>query len=566
GLEHRFRSGRLDGLASTSALELGINVGGVDATVLLGYPGQRQSFWQRIGRAGRDGSRSLAVMVADRRTLDQYVCSTPEYLLENDVEDAVVDTENDAVFARHVLCAADELPLDASDVTTEAGGGADDTTGGAAAGAPAFADRDRLARAIEMWRRAGRVEGDLAAGASYSGPPRPQTEVNLYATTDVEYVVRTPGDVPEAADPDLEPLARSRVYRDYHEGAVRLHAGRQYRVVDVSHAPPQPTVTVRPVDVDYYTRTRRDVTVLDATSEASREVEGFTLHRGEGRVLVHHATYDRVAVDDNETLAQGLDTGLPPLEMETQLCWVEVPDDVGAHLFSAYAGEDPAGHAEGSGGGVDATGAGTGATDAADAADPGGPAAHLGYAGALHAAEHAMIKTAPLELLVDKNDLGGLSTLVLDGHLATEAAGGEATAGVEGPTSGDDAPQTVAAARAAVDERRPAGGDASADGTGAPTSGWFVYDGVEGGLGFSRAMYEQFEAVAARARASLAECDCGRPDGCPACTMDANCGNDNAPLHRPAAVAVFDHLLGNATVGPSSGEAGPAARPTVFFS
>ncbi len=150
GTEHQLKTGILDGVASTNALELGINIGEMDATVQLGYPGQRQSFWQQIGRAGRGEKRALSVLVAEHRTLDQYVITHPDYLLENDVEDAVVDIDNDAVFATHLRCAAAELALDESD-------------------AGVFAERERLERAVEMWRRAGQLQGALETGVSYVG-------------------------------------------------------------------------------------------------------------------------------------------------------------------------------------------------------------------------------------------------------------------------------------------------------------------------------------------------------------------------------------------------------------
>jgi DEAD/DEAH box helicase domain-containing protein len=520
--ESSLKAGALDGVAATSALELGINVGEIDATLLMGYPGQRQSFWQRVGRAGREAAAALSVLVADYSTLDQYVVDNPDYLLEQDVEDAVVDTTNDRVFARHLLCAADELAVG----ETDAGEGPD-----------AFAARDRLERAVEMYRRAGKLTGHLETGVSYTGPPRPQTEVNLYATDDTEYQVRTTADTPESADPDLEPLSQSRAFRDYHEGAVRVHDDRQYEVVEVDHDARTPFVRLQPVDVDYYTRTRSEVTVLDATSEDSREVNGFRLHVGTGRVLVHHAEYERLRISDNERLSVGIPTDLPPLTMETQLCWVEVPERVERGLVARYADYR---------------------VPALSTADD---APHVGYMGGLHAVEHGMIGAAPLELMVDAGDLGGLSTLVLDGHLAPEERAGDAEAGGEGAVgavSGD--PGSVEAVRTALERReREEHLDRSA-------SGWFVYDGVEGGLGFSRAVYESFEALARRTRERIAACTCGRTEGCPACVMDENCGNDNQPLHREAAVDVLDHLLGDADPGALPEHAGDERRPPLFYS
>ncbi|WP_049923403.1 DEAD/DEAH box helicase [Halopiger djelfimassiliensis] len=518
GTEHRLKTGGLDGVASTNALELGINVGEMDATVQLGYPGQRQSFWQQLGRAGRGTKRALSVLVAEHRTLDQYVVNNPGYLLENDVEDAVVDVDNDAVFAQHLRCAADELAIDGTDVGT-------------------LADRERLERAVEMWRRAGQLRGSLETGVSYAGPPRPQRTISLYATTGEEYEIELAPGVDERYDPEMEPVAKERVLRDFHEGAVRLHQGQQYKVVGVDHGSPRPSVTLRPTDVDYYTRTRTDVTVLDAVSEESRGIGDFTLHFGRGRVLVYHGTYDKVAVHGGKKKEQAIPTDNPPLSMETQLCWLEVPQDVEDALVEKYRNFTVPE--------MDGELAQT---------------AHLGYAGGLHAAEHATIGVAPLELMVDKRDLGGIATLSIDSHLDQSSD----TATRRGPAASDEtAPQNIAAAEAAV--REIANGLEHE-----PASGWFIYDGIDGGLGFARAIYENFEAVARRARELIADCDCGNVDGCPACVMDDQCGNDNQPLHRDAAVDVLNQLLGDAGDGALEAshpdeEYGGDRRPPLFY-
>ena len=516
--ETEFKADALTGLATTSALELGIDIGALDATVLMGYPGQRQSFWQRIGRAGRGTDHSLAVLVADHRILDQYVVSNPEYLFESDVEDAVVDISNDAVFAQHLLCAADEIALDTGDFDT-------------------FAATDRLRRGVEMWRRAGRLEGDPEAAVHYTGPPRPQTDVNVYGGDETDFRVRLADGVDRDRwglpdELDLEAVGRNRAYRDYHEGAVRLHDGQQFEVRTLDADRPQPVIELAPVDVEYYTRTRSDVNVVDAESETSRTVNGFELHFGRGTVLVHHHAYDRVSIGNSETVESGIPTETEPIAMETQLCWVEVPKDVERTLVEKY-------RAYGVETGVDA-----------DAAEP----PHLGYVAGLHAAEHATIQTAPLELRVEKGDLGGLATLVLDSHFAAR----------DGDDGSEPTPESLRAAEHALEAR-------SREREGPPASGWFIYDGVEGGLGFARAIYGNFEALAARARDQLRDCGCGRPNGCPACTFDENCGNDNRPLLRASAIDTLDLLLGERTIDsfeaydPEPGYGGER-RPAVFYS
>ena len=513
--EERFKRGALAGLATTSALELGIDIGDLEATVLMGYPGQRQAFWQRIGRAGRGTGRSLAVLVGDHRTLDQYVMTHPDYLLETDVEDAVVDVSNDAVFARHLLCAATELAVETTDAGT-------------------FADEERLEAAVRMWREAGFLEGYLDAGVHYCGPQRPETRVDLYGAGGTRFQLRLVDGVdrdrwglPDGLD--LEPIDRHRAYRDYHEGAVRLHGGRQFEVVRVDEQRAQPVIELVPVDCEYYTRTRRQVTVLDAESETSRSVNGFTLHFGQGTVLVDHDAYDRISVETGQPIRQRIPTGSPPIRMETQLCWVEVPPAVEDALVWKYREFG---------------------TETGIARDEPAPV-HLGYVAGLHAAEHATIQTAPLELRVDKGDLGGLATLVLDTHFAHP----------DRSAVGEEVRDSFAAARHALERRGEELG-------GRTTSGWFIYDGIDGGLGFARAIYEDFEALAERARDQLRDCQCARPNGCPACTFDERCGNDNTPLLRAAAVDVLECLLGEADPAEfAPPDAEPAdRRPVVFFS
>ncbi|MFW6458575.1 MAG: DEAD/DEAH box helicase [Halodesulfurarchaeum sp.] len=516
--EHQFKSGELTGLATTSALELGIDIGSLAATVLMGYPGQRQSFWQRIGRAGRGTSASLAVLVGDHRTLDQYVINNPDYLLENDVEECVIDTSNNAVFAKHVLCAADEIALDGADIET-------------------FAEKDRLRAAVTMWRESGFVEGYLDTGVHYSGPNRPQTRINVFGASETEFDLQLADDVDRDRwglpdDLDLKPIDRNRAYRDYHEGAVRLQHGQQFEVVALEETRHEPTIELRPVDSDYYTTSRSKVTVFDAESERSRELNGFTLHYGRGTVMVHHYAYDQKYVGNSELKSELIPTETPPILMETQLTWVEVPADVETPLVRKY-------REYGVETGVDPEAAGS---------------PHLGYVAGLHAAEHATIKTAPLELRVDKNDLGGLSTLVMDTHYAHP----------EYDDIADSIGESFEAATHALERR-------STELSGPTASGWFIYDGIDGGLGFSRALYENFEDLAERARDQLRDCDCGRPNGCPACTFDENCGNDNKPLLRAAAVDVLDQLLGAADRDALAEyvpdeEYGGDRRPVIFYS
>jgi len=110
-IERGLRNGTVHGVVSTNALELGIDIGGLDAAVITGYPGSIASFWQQAGRAGRTSGISLAIYVASSSPLDQYFVAHPEYFLSRGAEQAHIDTYNPYIFTDHLKCAAFELPF-----------------------------------------------------------------------------------------------------------------------------------------------------------------------------------------------------------------------------------------------------------------------------------------------------------------------------------------------------------------------------------------------------------------------------------------------------------------------
>lgn len=362
-LKHR----DLDAVFTTNALELGLDIGSVDATVLTGYPGTRQSFWQQIGRAGRGTSDALSVYIPRADAIDQYILDFPDYLLEDDVEDAVVDITNNPVYARHVLCAADELPVTDADVEW-------------------FGPRDRLERAVSVWKDAGKMVGGLDRGAQYNGPPRPQQDISMYATTDEQYDVRcTNGDI------DMEPIQKERAYRDYHPGALVMYDGDQYEVTDLVEDRHQPYVEVEQVYTNEYTVTSSQKRVHDITEERSIDLgDGYSLHAGMGTVDIHYTDYQRRSIQGNSTAGHPQPIDLPPISLNTQLMWVELPTDFQTHLETNL---NPTQYLS-----VPAEEKSNGVTPS-----------DWTFAGGLHGAEHGMIKMAPLELRLDNSDMGGLS-------------------------------------------------------------------------------------------------------------------------------------------------------------
>lgn len=426
-VENRLKSGKLDGVVTTNALELGIDIGSVDATILGGYPGTRQSFWQQLGRAGRGTRAALGVLVTRHDSIDQYILNNPEYLLDNDnIEDAVVDLENNFVFARHLLCASQELPLTRDDVQ--------------------WFDPYRMESAVEMWQKAGMMVGTLDGGVQYDGPRRPQQTISMYATSDDQFEIRC-----EEKDVSLEPVGEERAYRDYHEGAIVTHKGDQYEVTELNEDGQQPYVKIKPVNVGYYTQAMSETTIENLNPDRSRELtDGVTLHWGTGTVTIQYDGYKKKSMNSNKAEPQIYGIDLPPIEMETQVTWVEINDDMIQNMKDEATTAEEQSHKE-------------------------------AVLGGLHGMKNGVISLAPLELRMDKQDLGGLSELH---HPERDWNGG-----------------------------------------------FFIYDGVSGGVGFARAIYEKFETIAGRVDETITTCTCTGLDGCPACIMESSCGSGNEPLN-----------------------------------
>ena len=202
-LERALADGELRGLATTNALELGVDIAGLDAVVLAGFPGTVASFWQQAGRSGRRGQGALIVLIARDDPLDTYLVHHPAALLDKPIERVVIDPANPYVLGPQLLCAATELPLTDAEVRmwdAEAGGGRHwSTTGCCAAGRAATSPPPASIR-IRRWTSAGRP-----AGRSRSWRPTPAGMLGSAGAA------QAPASV--------------------HPGAVYLHQGESY-VVD----------------------------------------------------------------------------------------------------------------------------------------------------------------------------------------------------------------------------------------------------------------------------------------------------------------------------------------------
>jgi DEAD/DEAH box helicase domain-containing protein len=297
-LETRLREGDLRGVAATSALELGIDVSGLDAVVLAGWPGTTASFWQRLGRAGRAGGAAVGVLVAQEDPLDHYLVTHPQELVGRAPEDAIVDPGNPYLLAPHLRCACQEAPLTDDEAARWFG---QDAPAALAVDVAAGLLRRRGDRHFWISRRRASGEVDLrsAGGANVR-----------IVDADTGALI---GDVDEA-----------RAHRQVHDGAVYLHQGRRFEVRELDLDRHVALATEAP-RLGHTTRPRSDtdvrvLDVLEATSWAEVEVR-----LGRVEVTTQVTGYEVLRLGSDEVLDRvGLD--LPPVELRTVAVWYAVPE------------------------------------------------------------------------------------------------------------------------------------------------------------------------------------------------------------------------------------------------
>ena len=292
-IERDLASGVLDGVISTSALEMGIDIGGLDACILVGYPGSVMATWQRSGRVGRGGKESLTAMVALPDALDQYFLEHPAEFLGQPFERLIVDPANEPVSRAHLVCAAAEKPLskefDAAYLEAHAA---------------IVGDLLREGHLVEE-------KGGEELGARVS---RPHGDVNLRGGggTSVILEVKT--------GRTIGTVDGIRVLHECHPGAIYLHWGRQFLVRELDLDASK--VHVESVSVDYYTTpmTQKDTTILEVLAERNDgHLQAFMVRV---RVTERVTGFERRRIFGQESIDQH-DLDLPPVSYETAaLVWV----------------------------------------------------------------------------------------------------------------------------------------------------------------------------------------------------------------------------------------------------
>ncbi len=352
-IEAKLARGELLGVVATDALELGIDIGELDAAICATFPGTVASLRQMWGRAGRR-REGIAIYVAGQDALDQFFCRHPDEFLERPVEAAILDHTNERIQTAHLLAAAHEAPLGG---TASQPGGADDEILG-----------DRWRERADQLVGAGKLR--LSRDGRYlpRGTGFPAGEISLRSASldSVAVVERSSGEL-------LGQVEAERAFSTVHPGAVYLHLGRSYEVgeLDVEGR----RAIVEPFDGDWYTQPRKETMVYIEAADDSRPIgsgaDAVELNFGEVSVTEQVIAYQRKGLSDHKVIDMvALD--LPEQNFPTQALWYALPD--------ALAGPDAF-----------------------------GPDVQLG---ALHASEHSQIAVLPLLAMCDRWDIGGLSTNV----------------------------------------------------------------------------------------------------------------------------------------------------------
>ena len=338
-IQRRLSAGELLGVVATDALELGIDIGQLDAAICVTFPGTVASLRQMWGRAGRRG-RGLAVYIAGEDALDQFFCRHPGEFLGRAVEAAILDPHSPEIFAEHLLCAAHEAPLTDDDEPILG---------------PSWREyANELAEAGFLRERA---TGFVPKRAD--DYPAARTALRSASPDSFALIDTSSGEL-------FGTVELARAYGTVHEGAVYLHMGRSYHVLELDLAGRR--ALLEPFDGNYFTQAKREIMIYITRSHAQREPCGVTLSFGE---IVYAETvlgYQRKGLQDHQVIDfQTLD--LPTVEFSTRALWYEL--------------------------------------DGLIAEEPFPPEMLLG---ALHALEHGQIAVLPLIAMCDRWDIGGLST------------------------------------------------------------------------------------------------------------------------------------------------------------
>ncbi|MEW6109158.1 MAG: DEAD/DEAH box helicase [Nitrospirota bacterium] len=337
-IEGKLFSGELLGVISTSALELGVDIGGLDCCILCGYPGSVSSTWQRAGRVGRHGQESVVFLVALHDALDHYFMRHPDEFFEKSHEAAVIDPANENILKKHLPCAASELPLKLTD---------------------RIYDMKGLLPFIEELVSEKTLSKSRKGEVWFSTNRRPHREVGIRAVGERFTLVNESGRA-------IGELSGGRVFREAFPGAIYLHRGKQYKIIELDVRKKQAVCT--PVSLQYYTQALSKEKTEIIGEKAHIEFDNLKFRWGALRITQQITGYERKRIFDRKRITRH-ELDMPEYIFDTEGLWT---------ILNSRTMEE-----------IVANG--------------------FDLGGTLHALEHALIASMPLFALCDRGDIGGLS-------------------------------------------------------------------------------------------------------------------------------------------------------------
>jgi len=297
-IEQQLSSGELLAVISTSALELGIDIGDLDLCILAGYPGTITSSLQRSGRVGRKGQTSAMLLIAGQDALDQYFMRHPKQFIEAEPESAVINPYNPDICDRHLICAASELALHINEP---------------------YASETPLIPIIKKLLDSGDLMRSEDGTSYFSNRKRPQRDISLRGIGN-RYIIYSSHDKKSRGEID-----GFRALKETHPGAIYLHSGQTYRVDHLDIA--SQSVYVSPVRAGYYTRYRGTKTTDIIRVDGMTTVWGAIVSLGRLKVTDQVTGYERWDIHTRRMLHM-LPLDLPPYIFETEGIWIQIPKSV----------------------------------------------------------------------------------------------------------------------------------------------------------------------------------------------------------------------------------------------
>jgi DEAD/DEAH box helicase domain-containing protein len=297
-IEARLASGDLLAVITTSALELGIDIGDLDLCLLVGYPGSVISTWQRGGRVGRGGQDSALILIAAEDALDQYFMRNPRDFIDREPESAVVNPFNLQIMTQHLVCAAAELTLKTDESILET---------------------ENASEALSRLEKEGQLLKSADGKEIYARRKAPHRDVDLRGAGNRFQIIT------RQTDTLIGEIDEYRAFRETHPGAVYLHKGDSFVVdgLDLSAR----TVSVSKTRVDYYTRIRSHKLTEIIKIENKKFIWGTDVYIGKLKVTDQVTEYERRRIR-SKTIIDRIILDLPPQIFETEGLWYQIPATV----------------------------------------------------------------------------------------------------------------------------------------------------------------------------------------------------------------------------------------------